>query len=315
MVLRRGVLLLLLASAACSQKGASQGKVEAVGSIDGEPITAAEVRAALAVELRERPGGSQDPEAAAEYRRHLVDELVTRRLLEQAARQRSIKVEEVEVERALLRLRADYPGDTFDELLESQGLTVAEVSDRLQGQLLVERLFVEEVFARVAITDAEVDAWIEEHPDELSMPERVHALQLVVKTEGEARSLLSELRRGADFGKLAREHSLSPDARLGGDLGWFARGEMPPPFDDVCFSLAPGKLSDVVGSSFGFHVFKVLERRGARKPEPEELRAEAEARLRREKEAAAQEAFVAELHRAARIEIDEAAVARLMGTK
>ncbi|HEY0841162.1 MAG TPA: foldase, partial [Vulgatibacter sp.] len=74
-------------------------------------------------------------------------------------------------------------------------------------------------------------------------------------------------------------------------------------------------VSDVVGSSFGFHLFKVLERRGARKPEPEELRTEAESRLRREKEAAAQDAFMAELRRAARIHIDEAAMARLMVKK
>lgn len=306
----------MLAAAACSQKGASHGRVETVGSIDGEPITAAEVRAALAVDGMERPGGgAPDPDGEAESRRRIVGELVSRKLLEQAARQRSIKVEESEVERAMLRLRADYPGDTFDELLEVQGLTVAELSDRLHGQLLVERLFVEEVFARVAITDAEVDAWIAEHPDELSMPERVHALQLVVKTEGEARSLLADLRKGADFGRLAREHSLSPDARLGGDLGWFGRGEMPPPFDDVCFSLPIGRVSDVVGSTFGFHLFKVLERRGARKPEPEELRMEAESRLRREKEAAAQDAFVAELRQAAKIQIDEAAVTRLMVKK
>lgn len=315
MSIRGSALLLLLLIAGCTQGSTSQGRAEHVGSIDGEPITAAEVRAALSIDLRDRPGGGDDPAALAESRRRIVDQLIDRKLLEQAARKRSIRVSDEEVERAVLRLRADYPGDTFDEMLAAEGLTLAELADRLQGRLMVERLFVEEVFSRVAITDAEVDAWLEAHPDELSMPERVHALQLVVKTEAEARSLLAELRRGADFGKLAREHSLSPDAKLGGDLGWFARGQMPPPFDDVCFSLPVGRLSDVVGSPFGFHVFKVLERRGARKPEPEELREEAEGRLRREKEAAAQETFVAELRKAASIHIDDAAVARLVVRK
>jgi len=313
-MVRRSALLVLLLATSCSEKGA-QGREDRVGSIDGEPITATEVRAALAVDLRDRPAGAQDPGAETQARRHVVDELVDRKLLEQAARKRGIRVSDEEVERAVLRLRADYPGGTFDEMLAAEGLSLAELADRLQGRLMVERLFVQEVFARVAITDAEVDEWIASHPDELAMPERVHAVQLVVKTEAEARSLLAELRKGADFGRLAREHSLSPDAKVGGDLGWFARGEMPPPFDDVCFSLPVGRPSEVVGSSFGFHVFKVLERRGASKPEPEELREEAEGRLRREKEAAAQEAFVAELRKAARIEIDEAAVARLMVRK
>ena len=289
--------------------------MEHVGSIDGEPITAAEVRQALAIDLRDRPGAGDDPALLAESRKRVVDEVIDRKLLEHAAREHSIRVSDQEVERAALRLRADYPGDTFDEMLSAGGLTLAELKDRLQRRLMVERLFAEEVFSRVAITDAEVDEWLEANPDELTRPERVHALQIVVKTEAEARGLLAELRRGADFGTLAREHSLSPDAKLGGDLGWFARGEMPPPFDDVCFSLPVGRVSDVVGSSFGFHLFKVLARQKARKPEPEELREEAESRLRREKEAAAQEAYVAALRQAARIEIDDAALSRLMVRK
>ena len=63
---------------------------------------------------------------------------------------------------------------------------------------------------------------------------------------------------------LARKHSLSPDAKQGGDLGWFERGAMPPIFEQVCFALPEGKVSDVVASSYGFHLFKVIGRRPAR---------------------------------------------------
>ena len=78
-----------------------------------------------------------------------------------------------------------------------------------------------------------------------------------------SRRLREELYRGAKFGDLARAHSLSADARLGGDLGWFPKGVMPPEFDKVAFSLQPGQTSDVVTSEYGFHIFKVLDRRPA----------------------------------------------------
>ncbi len=302
----------LAIAAGCTKDGDGKAKVEIVGTVNEEPITVAEVLTAMGAARRERPEAPRDPEAEQRRRRHLVDELVHQKLLEQSARQHGIRIPEEEVERAILRMRADYPREFFDELLSAEGLTMAGLRDRLRGQLQLERLFAEEVFARVAITDDEVDAWLEANPDALRRPEQVHALQLVVKTEEEAKELLGQLRKGADFGKLAAEHSLSPDAKLGGDLGWFARGEMPPPFDEVCFALGVGRLSDVVGSSFGFHVFKVLERRGAQAPDPEELREEAEARLRREKEADAQRAYLAELIAGAQIRIDDAALARLV---
>ena len=280
--------------------------------MDDTPITADELRAALASDRRERPE-TRDPAVAAANGRRVLHDLIDRRLLGQAAQLHGIRVSDAEIQRSVEALRLDYPGTAFDELLEEEGLSLEVLKARNAGQLLIEKLFLEEVFARVAITDAEVDEWLEANPGALDRPAQVRALQLVVKTEEEARSLHTQLRKGADFQELAREHSLSPDAKMGGDLGWFAKGEMPPPFDEVCFALAPGRISDVVGSSFGFHLFKVLEKRPARSPEIAELRAEAEARLRAEKESMAQERYLEQLRAAAAIHIDEEALMRLSG--
>ncbi|WP_169788860.1 peptidylprolyl isomerase [Vulgatibacter incomptus] len=295
-----------LAITACTQGDAEKKAPAVIATVNDEPVTADEVRAALFEEGRDRRPDSMSAVDGA----RLLESLIDQKLLAQSARTLGIKVSEGELERGILRLRADYPGDSFGELLSALELTQAELGERIRGQLLVERLFVDQVFARIAITDDEVDAWLADHKAELERPEQVRAAQIVVKTEAEARGLLAQLRGGADFGELARRHSLSPDARMGGDLGWFARGEMPPPFDDVCFGLAIGKTSEVVGSSYGFHVFKVLERRAA--GAPVELREEAEARLRREKETAAQLDYLANLRKVARIKVDEAALARVV---
>lgn len=296
---------------ACTESGQDNSHDEAIAVVNGEKVVASEVRAALLADLRDRPGAEGEPQATDSDRKRVLDELIDSRLLAQAARHHEIRVRDDEVERRMRGMRADYPDEAFQAMLDREELSVEGLEALLSHQLLVERLFQREVFARVAVTDEEISAWIEENRDAFQRPERVRAAQIVVKTEEEARSLLAELRKGAAFAELARNHSLSPDARQGGELGWFGAGEMPPPFEEACFRLRPGQLSEVVESPYGFHLFQVLDRKSAHTPPEDELREEVEALMRRRKEAEAQEHFLAELRSKARIHIHTAALARL----
>lgn len=296
---------------ACKEPEVRQEE-ETVAVVEGEPIHVEELERALAAEAAVTGDALDDPAWKDERRRRLLDEIIDRKLLEQAALRRGIRVSEAEVERALLRLRADYPGEAYEDLLSAQRLSPAELRDRLRRQLLLERLLSREVYARIAVTDAEIDAWLEQNPDFLrSRPERVRASQIVVKTEEEARRILAELRKGASFSEMAARHSLSPDAKVGGDLGWFARGEMPPVFEEVCFHLAPGRVSDVVESEYGFHLFLVQERERGQEVDEAERRREAEARILRDKMLAAQAEFLARLRTEAKIEVNEKVLARV----
>lgn len=306
-------LFLAIAAAlwACTESGQGNSHDEAVAVVNGEKILASEVRAALLSDLRDRPGTEGEPQATDADRKRVLDELIDSRLLAQAAQRYEIRVRNDEVERRMRGMRADYPDEAFQTMLEREGLSIEALEALLSHPLLVERLFQREVFARVAVTDEEISAWIAENPDAFQRPERVRAAQIVVKTEEEARSLLAELRKGAVFADLARSHSLSPDARQGGELGWFGAGEMPPPFEEACFGLRPGQISEVVESPYGFHLFQVLDRKSAHTPPEDEQREEVEALLRRRKEAEAQDHFLSELRSAARIHIHTAALARL----
>jgi peptidyl-prolyl cis-trans isomerase C len=289
---------------------------ETIALVDGEAVTVREYLAAIQLDERENEGLS--PRSARELRagrRALLEGLIDRKLLARAARKKGIRVAEEEVERAFLRLRADWPGESFERLLADTHLSVAELEAGLRDRLMVEKLFAEEVVARVAVTDADVEAHLAARPPSAERPEQVRAAQLVVRTEAEARRLQRELAKGATFAELARRYSLSPDARVGGDLGWFGRGEMPPEFEEVCFTLAVGKVSDVVASPYGYHLFHVLDRRPARKASPEALRLLAEAELRGAREAEAQARYLEGLRAAAKITIDEAAFERLAGTR
>ncbi|HBK05969.1 MAG TPA: peptidylprolyl isomerase [Acetobacteraceae bacterium] len=92
--------------------------------------------------------------------------------------------------------------------------------------------------------------------------EEVRARHILVTTEAEARKVLEDLKKGADFATIARVLSKDPDAAKGGDLGFFRREQVWPGFADVAFSLQPGQIApDPVKNEFGWHVIKVEERR------------------------------------------------------
>ncbi len=106
---------------------------------------------------------------------------------------------------------------------------------------------------------------------ELAQP-MVKARHILVESEAEANKLIAELNKGADFEKLATEHSKGPSAPRGGDLGWFAAGDMVPTFSEAAFAMKEGEISGKpVQTRFGWHVIKVEERNENAMPPFEEV--------------------------------------------
>jgi peptidyl-prolyl cis-trans isomerase C len=103
--------------------------------------------------------------------------------------------------------------------------------------------------------------------------EEVHARHILVATEAEAKSVIGELNKGADFAALAKKYSKDPGAETGGDLGYFGHDDMVKEFTDAAFALSPGQYSKTpVKSEFGWHVIKVEDRRTGKPPSFEEAR-------------------------------------------
>lgn len=86
------------------------------------------------------------------------------------------------------------------------------------------------------------------------------ALHILVKTEKEAKELLIQLNKGKSFGDLAKQHSICPSGKKGGDLGEFRRGQMVKAFDDVVFKKEVLKVHGPVKTQFGYHLIKTLYR-------------------------------------------------------
>jgi peptidyl-prolyl cis-trans isomerase C len=278
-----------------------------VAVVNGEPIAADSLRREL--ELDRAGSDNQAGGPTPELRRRELDDAVDRLLLLQQARARGISVGQDQVERALLRLRADYPGSHFDDLLAQEKLSAGEVRERLREQLTLERLFAEEVFARIEVAEEELQRWYDEHLSDFDEPERVRARQVVVRTREEAARLRDELRRRPQsFPEVARRASIAPEGKNGGDLGYFGKGSGMPEVFDVCFRLAPNQISEVTPSPYGFHVFQVTERKPAGRRSFGEARAGIRERLLRERRARAQDELLAALRQKAQITIDQKAL-------
>jgi peptidyl-prolyl cis-trans isomerase C len=91
------------------------------------------------------------------------------------------------------------------------------------------------------------------------MPNEVHAAHILVKTEKEADMVLERLNKGEKFANVAKEVSLCPSRKRGGDLGTFGRGKMVKEFENAAFALQKGQVSPIVRTQFGYHIIKRLE--------------------------------------------------------
>lgn len=299
---------------ACPQQQKPQGSPDVVATINGEVIGLADFERLLTREAQPMEGGTpRSPQQVEPYKQTLLDTLIDQTLLLQAARDHGVTVGVEEAERRVLAQASEYPPGTFDEVLARNGTDRQALVRSTREQLTIEKLLAQEVFSRVAVTEEQVRRYFDEHPDDFQEPEQVHALQIVVKGLDDARRLQQQLWQGRKFGDLARRYSLSPDAKVGGDLGFFARGVMPGAFDDVVFKLPVGGTSDVVSTEYGFHLFRVLEKKPARKQELAEVRAAIEAKLVEQLRVEAQKAYLAQLRAKADIQVNAAVLEQATG--
>lgn len=275
------VLAVCMGTAACPADPRAQARTVAatVGEVE---IGAGELLATLAQRGTARLA---DPVARGVVADVILEDIVTERLMLRAAAQAGIQVRDEDVDREV-RARAEaYPPGTFQRLLVAEQLTLAEFKTRVRRRLVQDSYLHARLAQAAPVSEAELRARFdaEGRGRPRTVGEQVRARQILVRTAEEATHILERVRsRQLGFEAAAEQFSTSPDAERGGDLGWFARGDMPEVFD-VCFNLEKGTISDVVISDYGFHIFQVLDRRDAHHETFEGARERLEAELVRER--------------------------------
>lgn len=294
------LFILLSLLAACKQRG--EVASPALIRVDGRTVTLEQFKKSFAKTL---PTDQKlTDEEKEDLERSFLVQLIDRELALAEADRLKVSVTPEEAEAALREHRRDYPGDAFEQMLREQGISLEDWRRDLEAGLLMEKVVRQAVYTQVAVSETEIDNYYREHRDEFDRPAQVRARQIVVASREEGERVLGRLRQGEPFADVARQHSLSPDAEEGGDLGFFPRGEMPSEFDVIVFTLPVGRLSDLVQSEYGFHIFLVEERREALRLELPAVRDEIRDTLRAEKEEQAYQQWLQDLRGRANIEVD-----------
>jgi len=164
---------------------------------------------------------------------------------------------------------------------------------------------LEQAKSKINITDDELSEYYDKNKETFFESEKVHARHILVETEEEAKSINQQLKEGImNFAELAKEKSICPSAVNGGDLGFFARGQMVKEFEDVAFSLKPGEISEIVKTEFGYHIIKCEEIKEEHSPSFEEVKDQINNTLKYEREYEATSALISKLREEAEIVIN-----------
>ncbi|HUK55257.1 MAG TPA: peptidylprolyl isomerase [Nitrospiria bacterium] len=262
----------------------------AAPAISTPDSTLAQVNAATITVDQFNQKWSQLPEAVRTAyagpngKKDFLGELITRELLLQKAHQ--------------LKLDQDK---TFGEQVESY-----------KERLLLDATLHELIEKKIQVSDTDLEAYFNTHRESLPLIEEARASHILVKTQAEARALLGRLRRGADFAALAKSRSIDPATKdKGGDLGVLRKGRVLPEFEKAVFELKPGQISDVVRTSYGYHIIRVQSRRSQKPLSVDDVRDEVREQIVKEKESALFDELVKTLRAESNIVISESRLASI----
>jgi peptidyl-prolyl cis-trans isomerase SurA len=271
--------LLLAALLACAapdapaQRGALVERIVAV--VNKEVITASELAERVAFAERQlRRQNIALPERAL-LERQMLERLILDKAQLQLAADTGLRVDELQLDRAVQRIAESNKATLaeFRSRLEGDGVAFDKFRAEVRQQILLTRLREREVDDRVQVSDSEVDIYLEDNRSagaveynaahvlvrvpEQATPERIEqARARAEKARGDALA-------GGDFARLAASTSDAADALQGGSLGWRSPSRLPELFADALKTMQPGDVSGVLRSPAGFHLLKLLERRGA----------------------------------------------------
>jgi len=286
-----------------------------VARVNGEDVKKEDFERMIRT-IEARAGQPIPPDRRDEILRGALDQLVVYTLLSQESKTRGIKINDAEIDAKVAELKKQFPTeDAFQKALKDRGMTLDSLKHDARVDLSVNKLMETEVASMPGPSDAEAKDFYDKNPERFKQDEAVRASHILIRvdekadaaTKKKARveidSVLKQARSGADFAKLAQEHSQDGSAAQGGDLNYFSKGQMVPAFEQAAFSLKPGQISDVVTTQFGYHIIKVIDHKPARTVPFEEAGPQIKQFLEEQKKQQHADAFVESLKKKSKIEV------------
>jgi parvulin-like peptidyl-prolyl isomerase len=204
--------------------------------------------------IRATLGDDQEALTAVSLSR-LFDNFIEEKLLLQAARKVNMVLTEGEKEEYLDKLSTEFKAE------ESQNSVEEMDTDILFERLLIEK-YTYELVRTTEVTEEEIKEYYDYYRRDFLRPERVKVSQILLETKDEALLVMERVKNSSEeeFRKIAQQESVGLEALKGGEMGVFEMGQLPLEMEKVIFSLQEGELSQIVESSYGYHIFRVDKR-------------------------------------------------------
>ena len=211
--------------------------------------------------------------------RQVLERMIMSRILQQEASQTGIRISDAQLNTALERMAADSKMtlDQFKAVMQNEGIDFESFREKIRGEIQIARLKEREVDNKVTVSEAEIDGYLR---DERNKPvadkdtEYLVSHILVLVPEGAspdaiaekrkvAEDTLKKLKTGTDFAQMAAAVSDGANALEGGSLGWRPPSKLPELFLDAVSNMRVGDVSDILRSPNGFHIIKLVDKRGS----------------------------------------------------
>lgn len=252
-------------------------------------------------------------------REQLIQAFVAETLLIGEIENLKISVEKTAIDElyndVIERMKQAAPEGTTD-VLAANGFTEQDLRKNIENELRIRKLLEEKTAATSKVTPEEITAFYTDKPEYFESPESANARHILFMTnkstpeEKAQKKVLAEKCRadligGASFEELAKQHSDCPSKEKGGDLGSFTRGRMVKEFEDAAFSQKIDEIGPIVETEYGYHIIQVTKRTEGGKKALDEVKADIETFLKRQKQEDGVKQYINDLKTKADIKFGE----------
>jgi peptidyl-prolyl cis-trans isomerase SurA len=247
-----------------------------VAVVNNNVITQLELQRQVDQVMNQLGRGGAAPPPRRVLERQVLERMITERALMQVAEASNLRVDNNAVNRALTRLASqnnlDLPG--FKAALERDGQDFNAFRERVRAEMLITRLREREVDNKIVVTESELDNFLANPALDMDRQTEYNLAHILVlapegatpeklaEVRAKAEKALAELKAGADFKQVSALYSDAQNALEGGTLGWRPEAKLPSLFAAAVKPLGQGEVSDVLRSANGFHILKLLDKRG-----------------------------------------------------
>jgi parvulin-like peptidyl-prolyl isomerase len=201
--------------------------------------------------------GMSDEEAKLAIK-SIIGNITEKYLIMEYGKEEGITLQDDELKSAISDIKKDYPEDTFNKMLLERYIDYDTWEEELRQDLLNKKIITKVFEGMPPVSFNDTMAYYESHRNEFIRPRMVQLRQIVTRSREDAEKILDRLAKGDAMEKLAKEYSITPEAKNGGILGWVAKGELEENIEEIVFALPINKKSPILESPYGYHIFEVL---------------------------------------------------------